>query len=166
VVASACDSKRALSNSLHRAGSLLFELPPPPRRPPGTDCFAEPCMQSVVSLAYITAVSLALMTVWRTVMQQGFAHCRMQETQQAWQQAPALYRRQNAQPNHHHHCAMIIEPAVFSQAACVPHYRYRCMNDVATAHSLQEWGALLLGGHPMLCLSYVPWPSAQSHNTC
>jgi ABC-type nickel/cobalt efflux system permease component RcnA len=75
---------------------------------------AEPCMQSVVSVAFITAVSLALMTVWHTVVQQGFAHCRMQETQQTQQQAPALYRRQNAQQNHHDHCAMIPEPVVFS----------------------------------------------------
>jgi hypothetical protein len=33
----------------------------------------------------------------------------MQETQQARQQAPALERHQNAQPNHHHHFTMIPE---------------------------------------------------------
>jgi hypothetical protein len=71
-------------------------------------------MQSVVSLAFRTAVSLALMTQCHTVMQEGFVHCRMQETQQARQQAPTLYRRQNAQPNHHHHCTMNPEPFVFS----------------------------------------------------
>jgi hypothetical protein len=32
------------------------------RPPPGMNGFAEPCMQSVVSLAFITAVSLALMS--------------------------------------------------------------------------------------------------------
>jgi hypothetical protein len=47
-------------------------------------------------------------------MQQGFARCRMQETQQARQQAQALYRYQNAQPIHHYHCIMIPEPVVFS----------------------------------------------------
>jgi hypothetical protein len=113
-------------------------------------------------------------------MQQGFAHCWMQETQQAGQQAPALYRPQNAQPNHHHHhCTMISEPVVFSEAAYVRDYRYRCMNDVATAHSLQEWSALLcyvcymgLGRKSrvitpvqgVVCLSYVSWHSIQRHN--
>jgi hypothetical protein len=68
-------------------------------------------MQSVISQAFIGAVSLALTAAWHTVMQQGFAHlyCRMQETQQA----PALYRRQNAQPNHQHHCTMNPEPVIF-----------------------------------------------------
>jgi hypothetical protein len=47
-------------------------------------------------------------------MQHGFALRRMQETQQARQQAQALYRRQNAQPNHHYQGTMIREPVVFS----------------------------------------------------
>jgi hypothetical protein len=71
-------------------------------------------MQSVTPLAFITAVSLALMTACHTVMQQGFAHCRMQETQKAQQQASALYHHQNAQPSHDHHCIMNPKPAVFS----------------------------------------------------
>jgi hypothetical protein len=95
-------------------------------------------MQSFVSLAFIIAVSLALMMVCHTVTQQGFPHCWTQETQLTQQQNPALCRRQNAQPNYHHHCMMILEPVVFPEAALLRDYRYRCMNDVATAHSLQE----------------------------
>jgi hypothetical protein len=70
-------------------------------------------MQNVVSLAFITAVCLALMTVCHTVTHQSFAHCWKQETQQTQQQNPALYRRQNAQQNYHHDCTMIPEPVVF-----------------------------------------------------
>jgi hypothetical protein len=45
----------------------------------------------------VAAVSLALMMARYTGTQQGFAYiyCRTQERQQARQQAPALYRRQN-----------------------------------------------------------------------
>jgi hypothetical protein len=110
-------------------------------------------------------------------MQQGFARCQMPETQQARQQAPALNRRQNAQLNHHHHCTMIPELAVFSKAAFVRDYRYRCMSDVATAHSLQALSAplcyvcymcvicqsrVITPVQVVVCLLYVSWHPIQS----
>jgi hypothetical protein len=70
-------------------------------------------MQTVVSLAFITAVLFGFNDGMPYGDATGFRTLLAQETQQTQQQNPALYPRLNAQPNYHHHCTMILEPFVF-----------------------------------------------------